>query len=473
MICFSFLLTFFHKLKKIIEKTIIYIYDGLNHITILPYIYRHYFFTVKKFFICFITIVLSYPAGIYPLQGKHQDAQLPELTETAGLNDYLQYAELSNPAVGAAFDRWKSAIQKIPQARSLPDPRFIYTRKDETHEDPRMHIIGISQMVPWLPKLFLKMDIAEKSAGAEYQKYLSEKNKLFFNFKNAYFELYFVEKSEQIVTDDIELMKNLESVIRSQYENNLSPYSDLIKLQVELGKLENRLQEIRSMRVPLYAQMNAYLDRPPDSIIYPAKSLDKPDISLSDNEIVALMQKENPELREIDYTISARKSGIKLAGQNFYPDLDFGMDFMYTKDKMHDSLNNPATAMLSVSLPLWFDNHIAFYKEEKENYYASLKDIRNAENNLTSELKMAVYKLNDSIRKINLYSATLIPKGEESLNVVLQDLRTQKSGFLDFIDSQRLLLEFRLEYHRALTDANRYFAQIEMITGKDLTGNRK
>jgi hypothetical protein len=51
---------------------------------------------------------------------------LPELNESATLSDYLEYAALSNPGLEAAFNDWKRAVEKVPQVRSLPDPRFTY-----------------------------------------------------------------------------------------------------------------------------------------------------------------------------------------------------------------------------------------------------------------------------------------------------------------------------------------------------------
>jgi len=424
---------------------------------------------MKIFFFFCVSIMLIHASNLFSTENPNNGKQLPALDENANLNDYLQYASLSNPRIKAALNRWKSAVQKIPQARSLPDLVFYYMREDETQMDPRMHKIGFSQSVPWLPKLFLRKDIAEKSASGEYQKYLSEKNKLFFNVKKTYFELYYVTKSEEIILENIQLLKNLENVITTQYETGKTGYSSLIKLHVELGELENRYQEITGFKNPLQAQLNDYLNRPSDTAVYPPKKLDKPVMTQNQADICKQIQITNPDLKEIEYIISARKSSIKLANQNFFPDLDFGMGFMYTRDKRHDSVNNPATAVFSVNLPLWADKYIAMRNEEKENYYASLNMIKNTSNNLISELKMALYNFNDSIRKIDLYSATLIPKGEQSLNVTMQDFSSGKAGFIDFIDSERLLLEFKLQYFRSLADANQYLAQIEMLTGKNIT----
>jgi hypothetical protein len=52
--------------------------------------------------------------------------KLPELTGSSGVSDYLAYAALNNAGLQAAFDRWKAALERVPQVKALPDPRFNY-----------------------------------------------------------------------------------------------------------------------------------------------------------------------------------------------------------------------------------------------------------------------------------------------------------------------------------------------------------
>ena len=46
--------------------------------------------------------------------------------------------------------------------------------------------------------------------------------------------------------------------------------------------------------------------------------------------------------------------------------------------------------------------------------------------------------------------------------------RTGKTDFLTFLDSQRTLLKFRLEEHRALRDFRRHLAKLEQLAGRTL-----
>ena len=87
---------------------------------------------------------------------------------------------------------------------------------------------------------------------------------------------------------------------------------------------------------------------------------------------------------------------------------------------------------------------------------------------MLADLKLVLYNFHDAERKIDLYRDTLIPKADQALNVTQQAFETGKASFLDLIDAQRTLLEFRLAYERALTNRAQRLAEIEMITGEEV-----
>ena len=72
------------------------------------------------------------------------------------LQDYLRYAALNNAGLKAAFEQWKAAMEQIPQAKSLPDPKFTYgyfIEEVETRVGPQRQKFGIMQVFPWFGKI--------------------------------------------------------------------------------------------------------------------------------------------------------------------------------------------------------------------------------------------------------------------------------------------------------------------------------
>ena len=78
-----------------------------------------------------------------PQSSDAEPAFDPETT----LDSYLDYAARNNPSLEATFNRWKAALERIPQVRSLPDPRFTYRyfiENVETRAGPQKQGFGLS-----------------------------------------------------------------------------------------------------------------------------------------------------------------------------------------------------------------------------------------------------------------------------------------------------------------------------------------
>lgn len=155
---------------------------------------------------------------------------LPELDEGSTLNTYLAYAALNNPQLEAAFNRWKSALEMVTPAHTLPDPRFNYgyfIQEVETRVGPQEHRVGISQMFPWFGKLRLRGEVALEAANAAQQQYEENKLKLFDDVKQAYYELYYLGRAVSVTEDNVELVQQFEQVAEAKYTAGTALHADV------------------------------------------------------------------------------------------------------------------------------------------------------------------------------------------------------------------------------------------------------
>ena len=128
------------------------------------------------------------------------------------LEDYLTSAALNNPGLKAAFEQWKVAVEQVPQAKSLPDPKFTYgyfIEEVETRVGPQRNRLEIMQMFPWC-KLKLKGNAAAEAANAEKQKYENIKLILFYRVKEAYYDYYYITRRITILKENVQLLEHLE-----------------------------------------------------------------------------------------------------------------------------------------------------------------------------------------------------------------------------------------------------------------------
>jgi outer membrane protein TolC len=403
--------------------------------------------------------------------------QLPELNEDSGLNEYLAYAALNNPGLEAAFNRWKAALEMVSQARTLPAPRFNYgcfIQEVETRVGPQEQRVGLSQMFPWFGKLRLRGESALEGANAMQQQYEAAKLRLFDEVKQAYYELYYVGRAVGVATENVELLELLEVMARSKYESGTAEHGDVIKAQVELDKLRDRLRTLQDFKHPLVARLNAALSRPAESAL-PFPTNHSPGVLPSGTaQLLEQLKSSNPELKSLDFLAETDKAAIALARKEFYPDVTLGVDYVQTGEArmtgVSDSGKDPVMVGFSVNIPLWWGKYRAGVREAESRYAATQQDRQDRANRLSTDLRLALFKYQDAERKIALYRDALIPKADQSVKVIQRSFEAGKSDFLSLIDAERILLEFQLTYERAVADREQGLATVERLVGGESPG---
>lgn len=401
-----------------------------------------------------------------------EPAGLPTLDEEATLQDYLTYAALNNPGLEAAFRRWKAAMERIPQVSSLPDPKFqygYYIEEVETRVGPQEQRFTLSQMFPWFGELRVKGEMAAHAAEARWEKYQGKKIQLFHEVKKAYAEYYFLGQAIDITRENMELLKYLEEVAREAFRAGEAKHSDVVRAQVELGKLEDRIETLKELREPRAADLNSALGRPAGQPVPMPQSLPEEMVELSEQNLLDSLQEANPRLRSLAQMIRKEEAGVELAKKQFYPDFSAGVTYIETGSAVmptSESGKDPIIAMFGITLPIWRQKYSAGVREAKSRVRAAEMTLSEEWYNLQSGLKGAIFGVEDARRKMRLYRDSLIPKAEESLKVTQTGFRTGEADFMDLLDAQRTLLDFQLTVERARANHLERLARLEKLVGR-------
>jgi outer membrane protein TolC len=389
------------------------------------------------------------------------------LSEDPTLADYLAYAAANNPGLAALRSRFAAAQERVPQARSLDDPRLTYRTALAT--GMRTHEVMVEQMFPTPGKLDLRAAVAQQEAEAARYRVAGDWLRLAYEVKAAYYEYYYLSRSIVIVRENRDLVKYLSDVAIARFRTAAVSQADLVRAQVELGKLDDQLRSLEDSRGAAAARLNAALNRPAGAPIPWPQAIpeDKQDLP-SDEQVLAHLREANPELAGMVHDVERERQAVELAKKDFWPDLGVGVGYMNQVQSMIGSDDHAVVGMVSITLPIWREKYAAGVREAELRREAAVKDKADRENRLAADLKMALYELRDAHRKINLYRDTLIPKAKESLQATEAAFRTGSANFVDLVDGQRMLLEFQLMDERALVDHAEHLAQIEMLVGREL-----
>jgi len=401
--------------------------------------------------------------------------RLAALPADATLADYLAYAALHSPGLEAAFNRWRAAAEGHTQAGALPDPRLTYQRfirEVETRAGPQRNSLQIAQTFPWFGKRGLRARVADHAADAAWQHYEATRLTLFHRVKIAYYEYYYLARAVEIARENAALLTGLEAIVRTRYRHNLADHPDLIRLQVELGKVQDRVRSLTDMRSPAMARLAAATGLAVGTDLPAPRDLPTSRPDLKDGQLIAWAMASSPALKADDAKIARSKAEVALARKAYWPDVTLGVTWIDTSHSVGgmpiDDGKDPLVAMLSVNLPIWRDKLAAGVRQSRYAQLATVKARADRADRLAAQVSLISFKARDARAKIDLYERLLVPRATESLKVTTMAFSAGKAGFSDLIDAQRVLLEFRLTTERAGADHATHVAALEALIGREL-----
>lgn len=391
------------------------------------------------------------------------------------LHGYVFYAFENSAKLRGSFAAYRAALKKRPQVTALADPRLTYgyfLRSVETRVGAQQHRVGITQVFPWFGTLRLRGDEADFEAHAAFSRFLSLKNTLVFEVAKTYAELAYLHATVRITEETLQLVQSWEKVLQVRFRSGIGTHSDLVRVQTELGQLEDRLAEFREVIQPTQVAFNALLNRPVTAAIHvPLSPFLDPALDAEARTARQLTEETiltgNPELARFDALIQARRVGVKLAGKTAYPDFMLGLDYIATDKRPGPTDSGKDTLMptLSMTLPIYRQKNQAIVEEAVWRQYSLEAQRRDSAAVLAADFAWARFALRDAERKIALFTHTLLPKAEESIEASFTAYESGEAGFLDVLDSGRRLLDFELSLSRARTDRAIAVAKLFMLSG--------
>lgn len=391
------------------------------------------------------------------------------------LNQYLKIAAENNPDLKSAFDRWKAALEVELEVKTLPDPQFTFAyfiEPVQTQTGPQRAKLALEQKFPWMGKLSLKGKQAIEEANIYRMRFEELKWKIFYEVKKYYYEFGYLTRAIQITQDTIDLLRYIEGVARNGYSAGNASYADVIRVQVELGKLQDSLRTLEDYTLPIIAKLNAAMYLPTKKRLPAPNLLIPSEIELNENKLSESLHETNPSLQAIRYLERKEQYGVHLAKKEYYPDFTFGVETILTGPArtpgIPDSGKNPIIGKVALNIPIWLGKRKAGVNKAQEKRKAAQEELKGLEERLSADLQLILYRYRDAMRKLNLYGETLIPKAEEALAVLLKAFETDTTTYLDLIDALKTLLELQLSYDRAIADQSQVIAELETLLGTEV-----
>jgi outer membrane protein TolC len=392
----------------------------------------------------------------------------------APVEAWVAYAERHSPGLSAARERWQAARQAVQEAGARPDPRLrigVMLDHVQTRTGPMEGQYGIEQAFPWFGTLDAAEQRAAQEAEAVREEYEAARLLVSERVRRALHELAWLERALAVADGHRALVAQWEQVARSRYASGSAGQADVLRAQVELGKLEDRSQTLADLRGPFVARLNAALGRPAGAPVDPPSDPYPVPGAIDEAALRDGLPASSPALRARARAVLAADASIELADAAYYPDFALGLEYtsIGRASMPVDGSGDDALAVtLGIDLPLWrgrLDAGLARARAERSAAVASAADERLA---LGAELAMTLYELRDADRRLALFRDGLVAKGRQALAAVSAAYSAGEASLLELVDSQRELLEFELSAARAETDRGNALIHAESLTGVTL-----
>jgi outer membrane protein TolC len=320
------------------------------------------------------------------------------------LDEYLQIVVENNPELKAYYSDYLVAMEQIPQVGSLSDPELsigFFIQPMERFMGNQQADIQLMQMFPWFGMLRTRKDEAGKMALVRYEVFQDVKNRLFYQVKNTWYEMYRLEEEIRITEENLEILQTYErlALIRfqsaggpgassgniqesSSMNNNLrtssgtstgsigggmntgsktgttgsgntsaamgssgssmnsgkSGMSDVLRVRIEVKELKNSLALLKDSRSPLRAEFNQLLNRDFGEPMAMADTLSDKLLSMDRLALLDSITQNNPMLKMLDAENEAYEAQKKMARIEGRPMLGAGVNYIPFSPRTEDGM---------------------------------------------------------------------------------------------------------------------------------------
>jgi outer membrane protein TolC len=343
-------------------------------------------------------------------------------------------------------------------------------------EDPMTNIsVGLMQQFERGDTLDLQQKKAGQQADGLALQVQARELTVANSMTQLWLELGYQQVAESIMNENRRLLVELENYVQTNYSIGKSEAQDLLNAQLQVSKLDEKLQANQQVQRRLISQLSEWLGSDwlgnqaidsqavdPQGRLHATNHIDW---SLLESKLATnrdstkhyQLLMEHPLVKITDATISFNQTQVELAEQAYTP--QFGVEVMYAHRQANNMAGEPASdlvsAYLTVDIPLFTGNR------QDKNLSAAQYQVgaaKSQKDTLLSQMNAQVNAL--LVDKVNLtqrlerYQSALLPQTAARISAVERGYQNNTAQFNDVIAATADELALKLEQQRLITDLN-------------------
>ena len=461
-------------------------------------------------------------------------------SQTDSLYKYLEIAVKNNPKVLQKFAEYQAALQKIPQVGSMADPELsvgVFLSPMELVNGNQVADIRLMQMFPWFGVLKNAKDEMSLMAKAKFELFRDAKLQVFYDIQSKWYELYKIQKDINISEKNIDILKVIERLAVVKYKSASTPGSgtassgpgitpspatnssvasagmqtmgsvqaskgsslsnqssssmqtssmgsssdnitltDIYRIQIETGDLENTISLLKNQRNTIMAQFNTNLNR---TVSTPVFTDDNIEIDSLESTLVAVLDSilaNNPMLGMLDYEKMSYEARKKMVARMGYPMVGIGLNYSLISKTRYPmglpSMNGKdmIMPMLTVTLPVYRKKYKAMQNEAEFMKSATSENYQATANSLQAEYYEAVQLYQDAQRRIKLFD-NQSQLASKSFDLMLKSFSVSNAALADVLRIRQQTLDYEIKKVEAVADFNTAIAWLKRLGNMEIIRN--
>ncbi len=385
------------------------------------------------------------------------------------LSDYLETAAKNNPELASKFSEYNASLQIVPQVKALPDPQIsfgYFIMPVETRTGPQQAKISASQFFPWFGSLKAKENAAIQSAKAKYEAFQQAKSKLFFDVRNSYYTLYYIEKSIKITQENLDILKSFKKLASVKVEVGKASAVDELRIDLEISELENKLALLKDIFYNEQVKFNNLLNINKESPVKISEISDTDTFKIDKIAVLDSIKVNNHDLKTLGLTLQSLDFLKTAARKDGMPKFSVGVDYTFIGTGGNNFAGTDAflAPKVGISIPLNRKKYKAKVSEVqfKQNAVKSKKE--NTENLLETAFETSFKDFKDAERRIELYNKQF-NIAKQALRLLENEYAVSSVGFEEILRMERKALNYNLETEKAKSEREKAKAEIYFLSG--------
>ena len=384
------------------------------------------------------------------------------------LADLVDEALRNNPEIQAFGSRIEGARQRIPQAKSLPDPMLMFGYQNEGFDrytygemSGSQWMFGATQQFLFPGKRALKGEMAKLDAESQEAMLELLKLKTASRVRELYLDLFLAYKNIDLLKGRQDLFIRIEDLTLARYSVGKAMQQEVLMAQTEKYMLLEKEVMFRQKIESLEAMLKSTIGREgSEALGRPGDPSYQPFIYNSE-EAVQMAVSHSPEIKSRNKMIEAADTKIKMAKKEFFPDFSINAIYYNRARDFKDMWSLTST----INIPIFFTTkQKPALLEAKAGLTQAKQELDAAKLMITAAIRDNISMIKSADKLMDLYKNGLIPKNSQDLELAISGYATGRTEAIVVLSRLKTLLEYETQYWTQFTEREKAIARLHAIT---------